>query len=102
MAITSDPLGLFPFKGQSGRSNEAAGSGGYRVGSIIFDSDPNRCQEIKFDNVTGGFSEPGPCDSKVIGFNGKPMPMGTFSRLESIRQSFVGHQQRESSSATGE
>jgi hypothetical protein len=98
VAITTDPFGLLPFNAKLGGSIEPAHNGDYRVGAIIFQIDPYRCQEIKFDNFTGRFSEAGPCDSKVIGSDGTPMPMGAFDRLESIRNSFAGSRQIESSS----
>lgn len=98
VAITTDPFGLSPFKEKTGRS-PGAGKDAYRVGSIIFETDPTRCEEIKFDNLTGHFSESQPCDSAVGGVGGEPAPIGTFNRLESIRRSFVG--QAGSASAPG-
>jgi hypothetical protein len=90
VAITADPFHLFPFKEKPGRPIGAADTGDHRVGLIIFEVDPYHCAEIKFDNLTGRFSELKPCDSKVSGFDGSPL--GASDRLQSIHDSFVGNQ----------
>jgi hypothetical protein len=92
VAITADPFNFFPFKGKQGSPIGAADTGDHRVGLIIFEIDPHRCAEIKFDNLTGRFSEFRPCDSEMIGFDGDPMAPGTSDRLRSIHDSFAGNQ----------
>jgi hypothetical protein len=73
VAIAGDPFGLSLLKQWSGKTGEAANNGGHRVGTIVFELGPYRCQEVKFDNITGRFSESGPCDSNVVGSNEMPI-----------------------------
>ena len=57
-----------------------------RTGTINIQTDPYRCEQAKFDNVTGRISDPRPCDD----LGGMPMPKGTLHRVEEIRKSFAG------------
>jgi hypothetical protein len=59
-------------------------------GVIVFDSEPENCKIIRFDNDTGRFvGLPEKCDDRVaIGSDGNPVPLGTLHHIEAIRRSF--------------
>lgn len=62
-----------------------------RTGTISFQTDPDQCEQAKFDNVTGQITDLRPCDDRIISdARGIPVPTGTLHRLQGIRKSFAG------------
>jgi hypothetical protein len=59
-------------------------------GAIVFDGDQEDCKSFKFDNDSGriiGSAET--CgDRDVLGADGKPVPLGTYHRMEAIKKAF--------------
>jgi hypothetical protein len=63
-----------------------------RTGKIVLQTNPDQCEQMKFDNDAGRVIEGlKPCDNKVIlDEHGRPLPLGTIHRLDAISRSFFG------------
>ena len=90
-AIIANPSALF--LAHSDRAREGSNFQDQRTGTISLQTEPDHCEQAKFDNVTGRITEPEPCDDQiVVGSRRIPAPVGTLHRLEAIRKSFSGRQ----------
>lgn len=88
-AFITNPSAFFP--DHSDRKMEGTNTRDLRTGTIRLETDPDHCEQTKFDNVTGRIAEPRPCDDRIISdLRGIPVPKGTWHRLEGIRESFPG------------
>ena len=90
-AFITNYSAVFPV--HSDRDTEGANAKDRSTGTISFQTDPEHCEQAKFDNITGRITEPRPCDDRVVfDSRGVPVPIGTLHRLEAIRKSFAGDQ----------
>ena len=61
------------------------------TGSIIFNPETVRCEQMKFDNRNGRFGEKAACNDRVLfDSQGNPLPPESSPRLDAIRRSFPG------------
>jgi|SRR5579884_537670 len=77
----------------SGKVRAAADRSDLHTGKIVNQTDLNNCQQEAFDNDTGRIvSRTTGCDNKIVlDAHGKPVPIGTVHRLNSISRSFGGN-----------
>ncbi len=63
-----------------------------RTGKIVLQTNPDQCEQIKFDNANGRFIDGlKPCDNQIqFDDHGRPIPLGTIHRLDAINRSFFG------------
>ena len=71
----------------------SASSDELRTGKIVLQINPDQCEQMKFDNSSGRFTESfTPCENRIrFDEHGKPIPLGTIHRLDAISRSFSGH-----------
>jgi hypothetical protein len=74
------------------RPAPSAGADESRTGRIVLQTNPDHCAEMKFDNTDGRVVDGlKPCDNQIkFDERGRPIPMGTIHRLDSISRSFSG------------
>jgi hypothetical protein len=85
-------LGRFQAPSESEHTTPAANSELSRTGTIVLQTDPDQCAQMKFDNANGRFTDGlKPCDNQIqFDAHGRPIPMGTIHRLDAISRSFFG------------
>jgi hypothetical protein len=78
---------------ESDREAKSANVAMPQTGTVVVQSDTQRCEVAKFDNQTGqavdGF-KPSCSNAVVLDSHGIPVPTGTIRRLDSISKSFSG------------
>ena len=90
MAITTDFTTLW-FSHRSSNREPSANSEVARTGTIVMQTDENRCEFRKFDNDSGRMivESVERCNNTVIlDQHGVPVPLGTIHRLDAIGKSF--------------
>ena len=85
-------LPLFQSQQVSEQSAPTHDSEESRTGKIVLQTDPDQCEQMKFDNTSGKLIERfKPCDNRIcFDEQGRPIPMGTIHRLDAISRSFLG------------
>jgi hypothetical protein len=88
----SGPLGRWLAPSPSEQATSAS-SDELRTGKIVLEINPGQCEQTKFDNSSGRFTESlTPCENRIrFDEHGKPIPLGTIHRLDAISRSFSGH-----------
>jgi hypothetical protein len=85
-------IGSSPARRVAEQSPLASDSGEALTGKIILETNPDQCEQMKFDNASGRYIDGRkPCDNQIqFDEHGKPIPLGTIHRLDSISRSFFG------------
>jgi hypothetical protein len=69
----------------------SANSEATHTGTIVVQSGEIRCERAKFDNDTGRITNSSTCESEVVlDAHGRPVPVATVRRLDTISKSFSG------------
>jgi hypothetical protein len=94
LAMTTDVTTVWFFHASSeGQKQSADAEAGARTGTVMLQTDENRCEVLKFDNDSGrAVDRARRCDKNVtFDARGVPVPLGTVHRLDAISKSFLGN-----------